>query len=234
MSQKQKIKDILKSENVTLDDIFKIEFEYECTTAQYDDDVGLKMGTAYRTIPVSKKHFYLFINDEKRQLKDMQQKHIQDIIMDSLLNIYLEWLNTNTQIKINRIIRIYTEDKIKPTLEINEGQRGYRITDLDITNKKCRDMLLLIKSIKKDYPNNQIVNISDERIDLLVLYANTLSKIDFDNLHCEQDQIERYLYKLTSALDNEDRANLLGTYARFRVWYITYIDKLRNSVKGRV
>lgn len=154
--------------------------------------------------------------------------------MDSLLNIYLEWLNTNTQIKINRIIRIYTEDKIKPTLEINEGQRGYRITDLDITNKKCRDMLLLIKSIKKDYPNNQIVNISDERIDLLVLYANTLSKIDFDNLHCEQDQIERYLYKLTSALDNEDRANLLGTYARFRVWYITYIDKLRNSVKGRV
>jgi hypothetical protein len=237
MNQKQKIKDILKSENVTFNDIFKIEFDYKCTTAQFDDDLGLRMDTFYRTFPVSKEHFYLLINDqltnhEERQLVYMQQQHIQDIIMDELLNIDLEWLDTNRQIKIDRVIHIHTKDTSKPTIRIEKGELDYLITDLDITNKKCRDMLLVIKSIKKDYPNNRILNISDERIDLLVLYANELRKVEFDNLHCEQDQIEKYLYKLTSALDNKERGDLLGKYARFRVWYITYIVKLRNSVKG--
>ena len=238
MSQKQEIKDILKSENVTLNDICKIEFSYECTTAQFDDDLGLRMSTAYRTIPVSKEHFYLLINDqltnhEERQLKYMQQEHIQDIIMDELLNIHLEWLDTNRQINISRIICIYTEDTREPRIRIEQGERDYPITDLDIKNKKCRDLLLVIESIKEDYPKNQILNISDERIDLLVLYAIKLSKVDFDNLHREQDEIERYLYELTSALDNQQRVALLRKYARFRVWYITYKLKLRNSVKGR-
>lgn len=240
MCLKQNVKDILESKNVTLNDISKIEFEYECTTAQFDDDLGLRMSTKYRKIPVSKENFYLLINyeltsQEERQLEYMQQKHIQDIIMDLLLNIDMDWLETNKQIKISRIICIYTEDTSKPTLEINQGERDYPITDLDIKNKKCRDMLLLVKSIKKDYPNTQIVNISDERIDFLVKYvheltkyAHELTKVQFDNLHRQQGEIERYLYELTSALDNEQRADLLGTYARFRAWYITYIIQFRE------
>jgi hypothetical protein len=66
------------------------------------------------------------------------------------------------------------------------------------------------------------------------MYANEPTKVSFDNLHCEQDQIEKYLYKLTCALDNEARVYLLGTYTRFRMWYVPrYYFILRNSVKGK-
>lgn len=239
MSQKKEVKDILKSENVTLDDISKIEFEYKCTTPQFDDDAGLRMDTVYRTITVSKEHFHLLINDqltnhEEKQLTYMQQTHIKDIIMDLLLNIYMEWLNTNKKIKICRTILIYTEDKINPTLEVNQGEKNYPIDDLDIKNKKCRDMLLVIKSIKKDYPNNRIVQIKDERIDCLFLYVSDMCWDVFEKLYFDEDQIEKYLYELTSALDREVIVHLLQTDTRFRVWYVTtYLVKLRNSVKGR-
>jgi hypothetical protein len=239
MSQKQEIKDILKSKNVTLNDISKIEFSYVCTTEAFEDDLGIVMSTIDGMFTVSKEHFNSLINnkltrDQEADFKRREQYEIEQLIPRVLLNIYMECPDTNRQIKIDRVIRIHAKDTSKPRIRIEKGELDYFITDLDITNKKCRDMLLVIKSIKKDYPNNQIVNISDERIDLLVLYANELSKVEFDNLHREQDEIERYLYELTSALDNQERVALLRKYARFRVWYITYIAKLRNSVKGRV
>lgn len=224
MSQKQNVKDILKSKNVTFDDISKIEFDYKCTTPQFDDDLGLRMSTMYRTIPVPKEHFYLLINDkltrdEESNFKSMEQYKIQELIPKVLLNIYLEWLDTNRKIKINRIICIDTKNTSKPTIRIEKGELDYPITDLDIKNKKCRDMLLAIKSIKKDYPNNRIINISDERIDYLLLDVSDMRWHVFEKLYFDEEQIEKYLYELTSELDNEERADLV---------------KLRNSVKGRV
>ncbi len=64
MSQKKMVKDILELENVKLNDISKIEFNYECTTPQFDDDIGLRMSTIDRTITVSKEYFDLLINDK--------------------------------------------------------------------------------------------------------------------------------------------------------------------------
>jgi hypothetical protein len=238
MSQKKMVKDILELENVKLNDISKIEFNYECTTPQFDDDIGLRMSTIYRTITVSKEHFDLLINDEltrdeESNFKSMEQYKIQDLISRVLLNIHLEWLDTNRQIKIHRVIRIYPKDTRKPTIRIEKGELDYPIDDLDIKNKKCRDMLLVIKSIKKDYPNNRILQIKDERIDCLLLYVSDMCWDVFEKLYFDEEQIETYLYELTSALDNKERVDLLGTYARFRVWYVTtYLVKLRNSVKG--
>ena len=121
------VKDILELENVKLNDISKIEFNYECTTPQFDDDIGLRMSTIYRTITVSKEHFDLLINDEltrdeESNFKSMEQYKIQDLISRVLLNIHLEWLDTNRQIKIHRVIRIYPKDTRKPTIRIEKGE----------------------------------------------------------------------------------------------------------------
>ena len=223
MPNKQEVKHILKSENLAFDDISKIEFEYKCTTEAFYDDLGIVMSTIDRTITVSKEYFDLLINDkltrdEESNFKSMEQYKIQELIPKVLLNIHLEWLDTNRKIKINRIICIDTKNTSKPTIRIEKGELDYPITDLDIKNKKCRDMLLAIKSIKKDYPNNRIINISDERIDYLLLHVSDMRWHVFEKLYFDEDQIERYLYELTSELDNEERADLV---------------KLRNSVKGR-
>ena len=240
MSQRQEVKDILESENVKLNDISKIEFRYECTTAAFDDEFGIVMLTITGSIAVTKEHFYLLINDEltreeEADFRRREEYQIQQLIPKVLLNIYEEWLNTNRQIKINRVICIDTNDTSEPTIRIQKGEMDYTVTDTDIKNKKCRDMLLAIKSIKKDYPNNRIINISDERIDYLLLHVSDMRWHVFEKLYFDEDQIERYLYELTTALDEKKRIDLIKTYTPFRVYYVTkYLAKLQKSVKGQV
>ena len=224
MSQKQEVKDILESENVKLNDISKIQFCYQCRTVAFDDEFGIVMRTITGRIAVTKEQFYLLINDEltreeEAHFRRREEYEILKLIPKVLLNIYEEWLNSNRQIKINRVICIDTNDTSKPTIKIQKGEIDYPITDTDIINNKCRDMLLAINLIKKHCANTRIVDIKDERIDLLVQYANELRNSGFDNLHREQDQIERYLYELTISLDNETRAGLYK-YTSFRCWWV--------------
>ena len=240
MSQKQEVKDILKSENVKINDISKIEFRYECTTPQLYDGVGFIMDTVDVMFTVSKEHFDLLINDkltreEEAHFKSREAYEITQLIPQVLLNINEEWLNNKKNIKIKRVICIDTNDTSNPTIRIEKGKMDYPITDLDITNKKCRDMLLSIDLIKKNYANGQIVDIKDELIDYLLLRVSRIRWHLFQKLYLYEEQIEKYLYELTTALDVKKRIDLIKTCTPFRVYYVTkYLVKLQKSVKGQV
>lgn len=217
--------DVYKYLDVESDDFLKIELYYQCPYVKYVDGIR----AAYEADFTKR-----FLLNKKEDYKKIEQQKIHELILDLLLDGYLDSLNNIRKIKIHRWIHIFIQDKMHPSIKIKNGEIDYTITDLDLDNKKCRDMLGCITSIKNYCPSKEIVNIKDDKVDSLIMKVKEDLLKEFDLLHKSQNEINSYLSELTYLLDEDQRIDLIKSYGRFRVWFVTtYLVNLQKKKPKR-
>lgn len=163
----------------------------------------------------------LIINKEtcKEEFLKMEQQKIKELVHDIVKNLYIDSSNDAQSVIIKRLKLYYYKHEVLPTLTQYQ-EITYTITDLDLKNKRCFQMLVAIDTIENLFavkPKDYICK--DKKIsDVRNQIKEDFNKA-FDTLHINESVIELYLYELTMSLDNESMAKLYK-YTSFRCWWV--------------
>lgn len=199
-------------EIIEADDLEKHTVTYWADYISVDEELGLCSSSVEEELTIDKE-------THKEEFVKMEQQKIKKLVHDILTNVYLDSSNDAQSVIIKRLKLYYYKHEVIPTFTQYQ-EIEYTITDLDLKNKRCFQMLLAIDTIEKLFDvNSEDYICKDKKIsDVRTQIKEDFHKA-FDILHINESVIELYLYELTMSLGNESRAGLYK-YTSFRCWWV--------------
>jgi hypothetical protein len=199
-------------EIIEADDLSKHTVTYWADYLSVDEELGVCSSTVEKELTIDKE-------THKEEFVKMEQQKIKKLVHDILTNVYLDSSNDAQSVIIKRLKLYYYKHEVIPTFTQYQ-EIEYTITDLDLKNKRCFQMLLAIDTIEKLFDvNSQDYICKDKKIsDVRTQIKEDFHKA-FDALHINESIIELYLFELTISLDNKTQAGLYK-YTSFRCWWV--------------
>ena len=191
-----------------------------------DEELGVGTGSIERELTLNNK-------THKEEFQKMEQQKIRELVHDILRTLYLDSSNEAKNVIIKRLKLYYYKHEVLPTLTQYQ-EIVYTVTDLDLKNKKCFQMLVAIDTIEKLFNlNPQDYICKDKKISEVRTQINKDFHKAFDTLYINESILELYLYELTISLSNENQAKLYK-YTSFRCWWVLANKKeLSNMYKNK-
>lgn len=199
-------------EIIDADDLNKHIVTYWSDYLSVNEELGVGTSTIQKELTIDKETY-------KQEFLKMEQQKIKELVHDILTNLYLDSSNDAQSVIIKRLKLYYYKHKVIPTLTQYQ-EIEYPITDLDLKNKRCFQMLLDIDTIEKlSNVNPQDYICKDKKISEVRTQIKEDFHKAFDALHINESIIELYLFELTISLDNKTQAGLYK-YTSFRCWWV--------------